>query len=98
MANAYEEMMNTNPVTAPRKIVGCQCADSRRLRWLHAPNKDAEGWEYGVARVKFNEHGQVIAGPEWTRSDHSDIDALMAESPAEGAAPDDAGPRRGHRR
>ncbi len=47
-----------------------------RMEWLHANAgaKDSEGYEWGVARVKWNEQGQ----PEsvlWTLSDCSDLDA-----------------------
>ena len=47
----------------------------RRLEWLHEGcDKDAEGYEWGVARVKFDEHGKV-ASFLWTDSDHKDLDA-----------------------
>lgn len=48
-----------------------------RLAFLHSTNKDADGWEYFVARVRW-----VDGKPEllWALSDHSDIDAAMAAS------------------
>ena len=47
----------------------------RRLEWLHdGCEKDSEGYEWGVARVKFDEHGKV-ASFLWTDSDHKDLDA-----------------------
>lgn len=56
--------------------------NSRRLEWLHSDKaKDADGWEYGVMKVKFGPHGQIIEGPFWTRSDSSDIDAVMQAIP-----------------
>lgn len=52
-----------------------------RLEWLHSGSgiADPEGYEWGVARVKFNQHGQVTDAL-WTNSDHSDLDAEMARS------------------
>lgn len=51
-----------------------------RMDWLHAgggeDDRDAEGYEWGVARVKFNAHGQP-ASVLWTSSDHHDLDAEM---------------------
>ena len=52
----------------------------QRLNWLHQgggeTDRDAEGYEWGVARIKFDAHGQVT-GALWTNSDHSDLDAEM---------------------
>lgn len=49
------------------------------LDWLHTgggPSHD--GWEYGVMRVKFDQHGQFIKA-EWTLSDHSDVLEMMRQ-------------------
>lgn len=53
-----------------------------RMDWLHTntgDDKDVEGFEWGVARIKFNEHGQVVSAL-WTCSDHSDLDAEMSRA------------------
>lgn len=50
--------------------------DSIRLKWLHSNNKDADGYEYGVMKVKYDEHGHLVSA-FWTASDHSDIDPLI---------------------
>ncbi|HWW69681.1 MAG TPA: hypothetical protein VN089_07065 [Duganella sp.] len=53
-----------------------------RFEFLHSTNRDAEGWEWGVARVR------VVDGKVeylWGASDHSDIDAIVAAHPANGA-------------
>ncbi|MBF0098697.1 MAG: hypothetical protein HQM05_15335 [Magnetococcales bacterium] len=49
-----------------------------RMDWLHTggADRDAEGYEWGVARVKFNAHGQPVS-VLWTDSDHRDLDAEM---------------------
>lgn len=49
--------------------------DSDRLKWLHAGGgKDAEGYEWGVFRVKWDANGQPVE--VWqTNSDFSDLDA-----------------------
>ena len=63
--------------------------DSQRLAFLHSTNKDAEGYEYGVARVRFDAEGRR-SSCLWTFSDHSDLDALMKASGIVPAAhPDD---------
>lgn len=59
---------------------GGTITDSDRLRWLHSNNTDADGWEYGVMKVKYGADGQRVEGPYWTASDHSDIDPLIAFS------------------
>jgi hypothetical protein len=51
--------------------------DSVRLAFLHTHNRDAEGYEYGICKVKFDAFGQLASGPFWTASDHSDIDARI---------------------
>lgn len=48
--------------------------DAERLAWLHKTNKTSDGYEWGVAAVKFNEHGAPVS-VLWGASDHSDIDA-----------------------
>ena len=51
-----------------------------RLNWLHTgggqTDCDPEGYEWGVARVKFDAHGQVTS-VLWTDSDHKDVEAEM---------------------
>lgn len=49
-------------------------SDAARLAFLHSTNRDADGFEYGVARVRWND-GEIEF--YWTLSDHSDIDALI---------------------
>jgi hypothetical protein len=50
--------------------------DAERLRWLHNNTyKDTEGYEYGVAKIKF-ENGQPVS-VLWTYSDHRDVDAAI---------------------
>ena len=55
--------------------------ERRRLEFLHSVNKDAEGYEYGIAKVKFSESGQIESFL-WALSDGSDIDAALAAQPA----------------
>ena len=46
-----------------------------RMDWLHTSGgKDPEGYEWGVARIKHNEHGQLVSA-WWTDSNHADLDA-----------------------
>jgi hypothetical protein len=56
-----------------------------RFRFLHTSNRDADGWEWGVARIRISDNGQVEY--LWGATDHSDIDAaraaLLAAQPAE---------------
>lgn len=49
--------------------------DEMRLKWLHTGGeKDAEGFEWGIFRVKWNAQGQPVE--VWqTLSDMSDLDA-----------------------
>lgn len=54
-----------------------------RLHFLHSTNTDAEGWEWGVARVR-NVDGRVEY--LWGLSDHSDIDAARAQQQGQGDA------------
>ncbi len=53
-----------------------------RLEWLHAGNsKDLDGCEWGVYRVKWDQHGQPAE--VWqTNTDFSDLDAEMAREAA----------------
>lgn len=67
------------PQPAPAAVVGEPVAhiDTRRLAFLHSTNRDAQGYEWGVAAVKFDAHGKV-ASCLWGLSDSSDIDKLMS--------------------
>jgi hypothetical protein len=57
----------------PNEILRC----AARLHWLHNNTYvDAEGYEYGVAKVKF-ENGQPVS-VLWTYADHRDVDAAIA--------------------
>ena len=49
--------------------------DSDRLRWLHTGGgRDADGYEWGIFRVKWDARGQPVE--VWqTNSDFSDLDA-----------------------
>jgi hypothetical protein len=51
---------------------------------LHSTNKDAEGWEWGVARVRVNADSKIEY--LWGASDHSDLDVAMLASPCLAAA------------
>ena len=55
-----------------------------RMHFLHTPNKDADGWEWGVCKVKFGDDGQVKAAL-WGAQDHSDIDAALTTQHAQTA-------------
>lgn len=57
--------------------------DAARLAFLHSTNKDADGWEWGVVRLR-NVDGRVEY--LWGLSDHSDIDAAIQAQAGEGAA------------
>lgn len=54
----------------------------KRLEWLHTytgNDRDADGCEWGVYRVKWNAQGQPVE--VWqTNSDFSDLDAEMRRS------------------
>jgi hypothetical protein len=56
-----------------------------RLAFLHSANKDAEGYEFGVARAKFDAAGSMESFL-WALSDHSDLDRAIAHADS-GAAP-----------
>ncbi len=55
----------------------------QRLKWLHTcgiegqSDKDPEGYEWGIYRVKWDEHGKLV-DVQQTFSDMSDLDAAMA--------------------
>lgn len=53
--------------------------ERRRFEFLHSTNCDAEGWEWGVARIRVNEYGECEY--LWGVADHSDIDAAIAAAP-----------------
>lgn len=50
--------------------------ERERFEFLHSTNKDAEGWEWGVARVRGGSDGRIEY--LWGTSDHLDVDAAMA--------------------
>jgi hypothetical protein len=50
--------------------------NAKRLAFLHSVNVDSDGFEYGVAKVKFSPDGS-LEQCYWTCSDHSDIDAII---------------------
>lgn len=49
-----------------------------RMTFLHSINKDADGYEYGIAKVKFSPSGQIESFL-WSLSDNSDLDAAIAQ-------------------
>jgi hypothetical protein len=56
-----------------RKII--IVTDEMRLKWLHTGGgRDAEGYEWGIFRVKWDERGQPVSVLQ-TLSDMSDLDA-----------------------
>lgn len=50
-----------------------------RLAFLHSTNKDADGYEYGVCKVKHSAAGNIESFL-WCLSDHSDVDAAIAST------------------
>ncbi len=53
-----------------------------RLAWLHTGgDRDAEGYEWGIYRVKWSQHGQPV-DVRATLSDFSDLDAAMSATGA----------------
>lgn len=50
-----------------------------RFHFLHSTNRDAEGYEYGVCKVKHDAAGNIESFL-WCASDHSDVDAAAAGS------------------
>ncbi len=58
-----------------------QPTDTERLKWLHAGSgTDADGYEWGVFRVKWDQYGRPIEVLQ-TLSDMSDLDAEMRRNP-----------------
>jgi len=57
-----------------------------RFEFLHSTNRDASGWEWGVARVRRAEDGRIEY--LWGASDHSDIDAARLAQSADKAESD----------
>lgn len=55
--------------------------ERERFEFLHSTNKDAEGWEWGVARVRGGSNGRIEY--LWGASDHLDVDAAMAAQQGE---------------
>lgn len=73
---------NLHPDARAQAIARAGRADAdqmrRRLEWLHSPasHRDADGYEWGIFRVKW-ENGKAVE--VWqTNSDFSDLDAAMA--------------------
>lgn len=65
------------------KAVADLCQKYERwLEFLHKPNKDSEGFEWGIARVKFDGDKTIAL---WTNQDHSDLDAAIDAAQAERA-------------
>ena len=63
-----------------------QESDSRklseeRIAFLHSTNKDADGYEFGIAKVKFDATGKIESFL-WGLGDNSDIDAAIAAKAA----------------
>jgi hypothetical protein len=57
--------------------------EKARLHWLHSPaSHNVDGYEWGIYRVKYDEHGQMVECLQ-TFSDFSDLDAAMSATPAE---------------
>jgi hypothetical protein len=73
--------MAVDALAAPTESAAAP-ADQNALRmaFLHSTNKDADGYEYGVAKVKFSPSGQIESFL-WALSDHSDIDAAIRATP-----------------
>ena len=70
--------------------------DSDRLRWLHTGGGlDADGYEWGIFRVKWDAQGQPVE--VWqTNSDFSDLDAEMLREAASQNTQSSATPKHGH--
>lgn len=78
-AHDYSDPGNTPPLylAAPTESAAAPAdQNAARLAFLHSVNKDSDGYEYGVAKVKFSPSGQIESFL-WALSDHSDIDAAM---------------------
>lgn len=71
------QRINDKALEASRPAILEARRSERRLRWLHseASNRDAEGYEWGIFRVKW-ENGKV-ADIWQTNADFSDLDAAM---------------------
>ncbi|QNK65880.1 hypothetical protein [Variovorax sp. PAMC26660] len=68
------------PLAAPSAAIAAReqgAINTARLAWLHTANKDAEGYEYGVCKVKYDEAGKLVSCL-WTAGDSSDVDAAMS--------------------
>ena len=52
-----------------------------RIAFLHSTNKDADGYEFGIAKVKFDATGKIESFL-WGLGDNSDIDAAIAAKAA----------------
>lgn len=62
-----------------RPLMQKACLDSQRLKFLHTlgpSNPDKEGYEWGVFKVKWDEHGTMVECWQ-TACDSSDLDAAM---------------------
>jgi hypothetical protein len=57
--------------------------NTRRMTFLHTTNKDSEGYEYGIAKVKHSPSGHIESFL-WALGDNSDLDAAMDAAPAKG--------------
>lgn len=95
ICNCYTDHINkalfTTPTTSRTPSVSAETVRELqkykdRMDWLHSGggsnDTDEEGYEWGVARVKFNQFGDVVS-VQWTASDHSDLDKEMARTRAE---------------
>ena len=47
-----------------------------RIAFLHSTNKDADGYEFGIAKVKFDAAGKIESFL-WGLGDNSDLDAAI---------------------
>lgn len=52
-----------------------------RIAFLHSTNKDADGYEFGIAKVKFDASGKIESFL-WGLGDNSDLDAAIAAKAA----------------
>jgi hypothetical protein len=52
-----------------------------RMAFLHSTNKDADGYEFGIAKVKFDAAGKIESFL-WGLGDSSDLDAAIAAKAA----------------
>lgn len=52
-----------------------------RIAFLHSTNKDADGYEFGIAKVKFDAAGKIESFL-WGLGDNSDLDAAIASKAA----------------